>query len=429
VLSEEVRKISPLCYSPLMPKGNSEEIAASIVHLLVKAGYIAYFAGGCVRDKILGRPAEDWDIATDATPEEVAALFPHTVPLGAEFGSTIVVIDGRPTEVTTFRSDIHDDYENGRRPHRIEKATPEEDALRRSFTINGMFFDPLREEIIDYVGGRQDLKLGIVRAIGDPDLRFKEDRLRMIRAVRFTARFHFQLEEKTRQAIAGHAHLLFPAVSMERVWQELQKMAAHSHFDEALVLMHDLGLLQEIFPKLRGTGLSEIRRQVEPFHRFPAETSLVVFLLELFPTLSAGERRIAIGRLKPSNADLALAESLSQGEELLRRQAGGSNPPDRVEWVNFYAEPTRTLSLDIAAAHLPLEESKALLEWHQKQYEELLPHIERRVEKRPLVTSAHLKERGVAPGKRMGELLKIAEQVAILHDLHDPETVLSRIGL
>lgn len=412
-----------------MGKGNSEEIATSIVQTLVKAGFTAYFAGGCVRDRLLGRPSEDWDVATDATPDEVAHLFPHTIPLGAQFGSTIVVVDGKPTEVTTFRSDIHDDYENGRRPHRIEKATPEEDALRRSFTINGMFFDPLQEEIIDYVGGRHDLQLGIIRAIGDPDLRFKEDRLRMIRGVRFTARFRFQLEERTRQAIADHSHLLFPAVSMERVWQELQKMAAHPHFDNALLLMHELGLLQEIFPQLHETSLLAIRQRTEPYRRFPSQAPLVAYLLELFPDLTLNERREAFTRLKPSNADLALVESLTLGEELFKRETTALHPPDRVEWVNFYAEPTSQLSLEIAAAHLPTGDGAALLGWHRERSQELSPHIERRTHNTPLVSSAHLKQRGVAPGRRMGELLKAAERVAILHDLHDPETVLDRMGI
>lgn len=412
-----------------MGKGNSEEIAASIVGTLTRAGFIAYFAGGCVRDRLLNLPSEDWDVATSATPDQVAELFPHTVPLGIEFGSVIVVIDNLPTEVTTFRSDIHEDYENGRKPHRIQTATPEEDAQRRSFTINGMFYDPLKGQIIDFVGGKRDLQLGIVRAIGDPDLRFKEDRLRMIRGVRFTARFRFTLEEQTRQAIADHAHLLLPAVSMERVWQELHKMAAYPHFDEAILLLHELGLLQEIFPQLKLVDQATLHTRVLSYHRFPERAPLVAYLLELFPHLSVKERVEAIERLKPSNAELALVESLSLGAELIRREAAAIQPPDRVEWVRFYAQESSPLTLKIAAAHLPPGDGAALLGWHRERRQELVPHIEREVQKRPIVTSSHLMTRGIKPGKQMGDLLRAAERYAILFDLHDPEEILDRIQL
>lgn len=412
-----------------MGKGNTEKIATSIAATLVKSGFIAYFAGGCVRDQLLGRPSEDWDIATSASPEEVAAIFNHTIPLGAEFGSIIVVIEGQPTEVTSFRSDVHEDYECGRRPHRIEKATPEEDAHRRSFTINGMFYDPIQKKIIDYVGGRRDLELGIVRAIGDPDLRFKEDRLRMIRGVRFAARFQFQIEKKTQQAIAEHAHLLFPAVSMERVWQELHKMAAHPHFDQAILLLHELGLLQEIFPLLPTTPPASIKNRVAPFHHFPEKSPLVAYLLQLFSEMGIEEIKQSLTRLKPSKAELAQTESLFNEKELIKREKEATNPPDKVEWVKFYAQPTAHLALEIAAASLSPEDKIAFLNHHKQRQEKLALHIDRELSKTPLVSSQHLKERGVAPGKKMGELLKEAERIAILFDLNHPEEVVNRLNL
>src|SRR6266567_5849370 len=172
-----------------------EETARTIAAKLREHGHIAYFAGGCVRDVVRKLAPKDIDIASDARPEEVQKLFPRTYAVGAHFGVIVVLENGFQFEVATFRSD--DVYFDGRRPSEVHFSSPEEDARRRDFTINGMFFDPVKNEVIDFVGGRADLKAKMIRAIGDPAQRFAEDRLRMLRAIRFATVLEFEIENET----------------------------------------------------------------------------------------------------------------------------------------------------------------------------------------------------------------------------------------
>jgi poly(A) polymerase len=178
-------------------------IAAGIVARLREQGHVAYFAGGCVRDLLRGVTPKDIDIATDARPEKVQKLFPRTYAVGAHFGVIVVLQDGLQFEVATFRSDGA--YVDGRRPESVTFATAEEDAARRDFTINGMFFDPVPEQVIDFVDGRADLESRLVRAIGDPAQRFAEDRLRMLRAVRFATTLGFDIDPATWSALVNRA--------------------------------------------------------------------------------------------------------------------------------------------------------------------------------------------------------------------------------
>src|SRR3990167_4716975 len=166
-------------------------IACDIVKKLNSLGFIAYFAGGWVRDFLMNRTSDDIDIATSATVEDLQRIFQKTIPVGVSFGIIIVVEKGHQFEVATFRKD--EGSRDGRRPISIEPATPEKDAERRDFTINGLFYDPIEKKILDFVQGREDIKLGVIRAIGNPHDRFLEDRLRMIRAVRYASRFHFSI--------------------------------------------------------------------------------------------------------------------------------------------------------------------------------------------------------------------------------------------
>src|SRR5271169_2810295 len=195
-----------------------ENKALAIVQHLRARGFIAYLAGGCVRDRVLGVAAKDYDIATDARPEVVQELFDNTVDVGARFGVIIVVIDGDAFEVATFRADAP--YVDGRRPSAVRFGTVEEDARRRDFTIGGMYFDPASGRIIDLVGGMRDLRAGVIRAIGDPLERFEEDRLRILRAVRFAARLDFAIEPATWAAIKRAAPSI-TVVSAERIGEEL----------------------------------------------------------------------------------------------------------------------------------------------------------------------------------------------------------------
>ena len=224
------------------------ELAADVCRHLQSSGFQAYLVGGCVRDLLLGREPEDYDVATDAHPARVQELFPSSVDVGAKFGVILVVADGAQVEVATFRSDLG--YSDGRHPDRVEySSSPEQDVLRRDFSINGMMLDPQTQQILDFVGGREDLNQGIVRAIGNPDVRFREDRLRMARAIRFAARFGYAIEPATFQAISTAApHIT--SVSAERLRDELTKILTEGAARPAFELLDSTGLLKPSLPEL-----------------------------------------------------------------------------------------------------------------------------------------------------------------------------------
>jgi poly(A) polymerase len=250
-----------------------KEFAISIVRKLREHDHKAYFVGGCVRDLLLRREPADYDVATSATPDEVMRIFPETYAVGEQFGVVLVpaaknhVIPsatetsaeskGRletgaskfnTVEVATFRSDIG--YSDGRHPDKVRfSKSPDEDVARRDFTINGMMLDPITNEVLDLVGGRKDLEAGIVRAIGDPERRFAEDKLRMLRAIRFSARFGYTIEPKTFSAIQKLACQI-NQVSRERVRDELTRMLTEGHAREALLLLDASGLLHEVLPEI-----------------------------------------------------------------------------------------------------------------------------------------------------------------------------------
>jgi poly(A) polymerase len=215
------------------------EAATSIVRELTNAGYEAYFAGGCVRDRLMGHEPEDYDIATSARPEQVKGVFPRAQAVGEAFGVMLVRRGGFTIEVATFRTDGR--YSDYRRPDEVEFTDAEHDAMRRDFTINGLFEDPLNDRIIDYVGGQHDLEAHMIRAIGDPEARLHEDRLRMLRAVRFAARFAFAIDTATADAIRTGAGEL-EGVSRERIGIEVRKMLTDDNRAVAAWEMQYLGL-------------------------------------------------------------------------------------------------------------------------------------------------------------------------------------------
>lgn len=394
--------------------------ATEIVRILRDAGHVAYFAGGWVRDLLLGHPSGDIDIATAAPPEEVMRLFPHTVPVGIAFGVVIVVHRDISFEVTSFRKDGL--YLYGRRPETIEFATPQEDAQRRDFTINGIFYDPLQSQIIDFVEGQDDLRKGVVRAIGNAEERIKEDRLRMIRAVRVMARFGFTLEPSTRAAIERYASSLFPAVAVERVWQEFTKMTENPGFAQALVEMHALGLLQAIFPDLQQVSLETVKQRAEPCERLPADTPTILYLAQLFPDGTASEWKRLCEQLKVPNRDAELVAYYQ-----LARRTYRSTSIDQVAWVYLYAHPQAEICLQVYAATLEDFARSDFLALHAQQMRELAVHVERMRENRPLVRAAHLQSEGIAPSKAMGALLKEAERMVIEGDLQVPEEAVQRL--
>jgi len=406
---------SPLRYHHGM---DAKEIAAKIVKTLFAKGYVAYFAGGWVRDYLMRHPSDDIDIATDASPEEIVKLFPKTVQVGIAFGVVVVLMDGYQFEVATFRRDVG--YEDGRRPTSFEPSTAEEDAKRRDFTINGMFYDPLEDRILDYVGGKEDLQKQIIRTIGDPFERFNEDRLRMIRAIRFACRFSFHIEPETQEAIAENSDSLFPAVSRERVWQEFKKMSVYPSFDFALVEMHRLGLLSTIFPRLEGTHLDEIKARVSSFAYMPKETPTIAYILQLFPDITEEEIKDLCSDLRTSNRDQKFALFLHAIESL--------ENPDTHTWSHIYAHPDSQLCVKILSAKEADDEARTqFLYEHAHRRSGLAPHIKRIIDQAPVVTSHDLKQEGIRPGKLMGELLKEAERIAIFHECHKKEEVISKL--
>ncbi len=231
-------------------KKNHQESAETIVQALQEAHFTAVFAGGWVRDFVMGKPCQDIDIATSAHPKEVMRLFPRSVAVGAQFGVVRVLIDAHEFEVATFRSDAQ--YVDGRRPTSVDlHSSPEEDAQRRDFTINGMFYDPINHKLYDFVGGKDDIAQKIIRTIGSPHDRFKEDRLRMIRAIRLKNTLKFSIEPATWDAICQECQHVSSSVSPERVWQELQKMLSKGVLYSSLCDMASCGLLATIFPALK----------------------------------------------------------------------------------------------------------------------------------------------------------------------------------
>lgn len=276
---------------------NAGQHAADIVRTLRERGYQAFFAGGCVRDLLLGCDPADYDVATDATPQQVMQIFPQTYAVGAQFGVVLVPPLKRATtdsardadeqlraiEVATFRSDSG--YSDGRHPDEVHfSKDPQEDVQRRDFTINGMLLNPLTDEILDFVGGRDDLRAGIVRAIGDPHRRFEEDKLRMLRAVRFAARFEYRLDPSTLAAIQKLASKIHQ-VSQERVRDELSKMLTEGHARRAFELLDTTGLLQEILPEIA------VMKGVEQPPQYHPEGDVFVHTLLLLEKLPSGSAK------------------------------------------------------------------------------------------------------------------------------------------
>ncbi len=397
--------------------------ARFIVDTLARAGFLAYYAGGWVRDFLLNHPSDDIDIATNASPEQIQKLFPHTVPIGIAFGIILVIIDGRQYEVATFRQDL--DYQDGRRPSQVAFSTPEEDAKRRDFTINGMFYDPIKEQILDFVEGRADLEKKIIRAIGNPHERIKEDRLRMIRAVRLGCRFGFAIEQQTIDAIKAHAKELFPAVAIERICQEFAKGHAFGKLRPMLIQLHELHLLSSIFPSLSGLSVKEIEQRLEPLKIYPHKAPLIAFLLPLFSNTSLQEQLDLCKKLKLPNLDRQFTAFLFHAKELVDTEK--KRTIELVEWAYFYANAFSSLALQIIGAHLDARHHSAFFKEHEERIEMLSKSIDRIRRHDPLIKSANLMQEGILPGKLMGQLLEIADQIAINEQIEEPSAVIARL--
>ena len=397
---------------------NKESLATSICQKLQDNGYVAYFAGGYIRDKLLNIESDDIDIATDATPEDVQKLFSKTIPIGISFGIVMVVIEKHSFEIATFRKDL--DYHDGRRPKAVSFCSPQEDAFRRDFTINGMFYDPINENVYDYVEGEKDLKKSLLRAIGDASLRFNEDKLRMIRACRFSARFNLKMDPQTKSAILSEASSLFPSVSIERVTQELKKMVGNN-FENALISMFELKLLQEIFPIVKDIPEEDFYTLVTHFKNMPAQAPMVLYLIDIFPNLNSEKFNEILEFLKLSNEEIKIANLYLKAKQLISTDAKSK------DWVYFYAQKESDLCIKSIAAKLTNKKSKIILEQNTIRERRLAPHVERKINNKPLVSSKDLMKHGITPGEKMGLLLQKAEEIAIEEDLSDSKDVLDML--
>lgn len=256
--------------------------ARDVVERLQKAGFSAFWVGGCVRDFLLGREPQDFDIATDARPDQVEGAFKRTIAVGKKFGVVVVIEDGHPFQVATFRSE--GDYQDGRRPGKVDFSDAKADALRRDFTVNALFYDPIAKTTHDWVGGEKDLLARMIRTIGRPEERFGEDHLRLLRAIRFAAQLDFEIEPCTFDAIKRLAPKI-EIISAERIRDELMKLFRPPHAARGLDLLRDSGLMPYVLPELCATIQCE---QSPNYHPEGSVYNHIRLMLEQLPPGSPG---------------------------------------------------------------------------------------------------------------------------------------------
>jgi poly(A) polymerase len=301
-----------------------KEAAIQIVRRLREAGYTAYFAGGCVRDMLRGVEPKDFDVATSAKPEEIVKLFPRTVEVGAQFGVVLVIEGAHQFEVATFRSD--EAYVDGRRPSGVIFSSPEQDARRRDFTINGMFFDPFEERVIDFVGGKEDLERKLVRAIGDAHARFTEDKLRLLRCVRIASALNFGIEPKTFEAVQAMASQI-TVVSAERIRDELNKMFVSPRAGEALRLLDRSGLLQHVLPEI--AALKGVQ-QPPQFHPEGDVWTHVCLMMDAVGKLVEARMAETKSEIRNPKSEGNGKEEIQKGENVQRSTFNAQHSPNDV---------------------------------------------------------------------------------------------------
>ena len=410
-----------------------EPAARAVVARLQRAGHVAYFAGGCVRDALRGVAPKDFDIATDARPEQVQAIFPRTLAIGAHFGVIAVREGGWQFEVASFRADGA--YIDGRRPVDVSFTTPQGDAERRDFTINGMFYDPVAEKVIDYVGGQADLAAGKLCAIGEADARFREDRLRLLRAVRFAAALGFEVEPETWAAVRAHAGEI-GAVSAERMRDELVKIFRAPSRVRGFDLLDASGLTRVILPELDACKGCEQPPQFHPEGDVFVHTRLMLSLLPdevstplVFSVLLHDIGKPPTARVDPDGrirfnghehvgAEMALtvmerlrfsrAEIDATVEAVRYHMAFKDVPNMRVAKLKrFMARPTfedemQLHRVDCLGSH-GFVDNYHFLRAKQEEFahEPLIP--------KPFVNGHDLIQLGLPPGPRIGEILEAAQ--------------------
>lgn len=426
-----------------------EKTARGIAQRLRERGHIAYFAGGSVRDMVRGLPAKDFDIATDATPDIVQKIFPRTYAVGAHFGVVVVVENESNFEVATFRSDGA--YLDHRHPVEVRFSSPEEDAKRRDFTINGMFFDPEKNEVIDFVGGHADLEKKIVRAIGDPAARFNEDRLRMLRAVRFATVLDYKIDTQTWDALVANAESI-NEISAERIREELLKIFLSQNRVRGWEMLDQSGLLRAVLPELEAMKGC---LQPEQFHPegdvfvhtklmlglLPEKVSVPLVLSVLFHDVAKPVTATVdeTGRIRFNEHDrigAAMTESImerlrfSRAEidavvEMVRQHMVFKDVPKMrvAKLKRFMARPTFEEELelhrvDCASSHQMMDNYEFLLRKREEfANEPIIPP--------PLVSGDDLIALGMKPGPKFGEILEAVETRQLEGALKDREEALA----
>ena len=409
--------------------------AVAVVQKLREAGYEAYFAGGCVRDELLGLHPQDYDVATSAPPMTVREIFPRTQAVGAAFGVILVRQRSSMIEVATFRTEF--DYADGRRPSVVRFATAEEDAQRRDFTINGLFYDPIAKKVIDFVGGQADLGGRTLRAIGRAEERFNEDHLRLLRAVRFAARFGFAIEKNTAQAIRKHAPLL-KRISPERIAEELRQMLTVSTRKEAWKLLWDFALIDTIcrmLPPADGVDYDPGRCV---FAALPEEETIpfglalgamcLSYRCQVMPkgtdirgmldhTQVLGLVRAMRQTLRISNEEADEMQGALEGTRLMLEE----KPPRLARYKRLLAMPTAgsTLLLLAAMARLGLQ---------RERIEAVLPRLKELqgtvVAPVPLISGDDLKTLGISPGPAYRCILEQVYDAQLEEQLSDKQAAM-----
>ena len=414
---------------------SQQDKALHIIQRLREAGHEAYLAGGCVRDRLLGRPPKDYDIATGATPQTVQAVFPDTVPIGSKFGSVIVVVDGDPFEVTTFRCD--GPYSDGRHPVHIRYGTLEEDVRRRDFTINAMMQDPVDDRVIDLVDGREDLRRGLIRAIGDPHERFAEDRLRMVRAVRLACSLDFAIDGPTLRAIQGHAEAV-TQVAWERIGAEITRTLMEGGARRGIELLDETGLLDVILPEIAAMKGCE---QTPDYH---PEGDVFVHTLTLLQHLDGPSETLAYGCLlhdvakprcrEPSGERVTFYGHPELGAEMatdiLRRLKRSRATAERVAWlVRYHLRHTQAPKMRLSTLKRFLAEdgidellelcridalsSNGDLGYYEFCRQKLAELGEEEVSPEPLLRGRDLIQLGYAPGPSFSAILGAVEEAQL----------------
>jgi len=371
------------------------DAAIEIVNELRTHGHEAYFVGGCVRDMVMKIEPVDYDIATSAHPEEITRIFPRTETIGAQFGVVLVIKRGHPFEVATFRSD--EAYIDGRHPSGVVFTDARQDVLRRDFTINGLLYDPLTHEVIDYVNGRADIDAKIVRAIGDPRARFEEDKLRILRAIRFGARLGYTIEQETWNAVRAMAPKIHQ-VSSERVRDELTRILIEGQSARGIRMLEESGLRGQILPELEWT--THIEKSLQFMERgSPGDFGFGVLLHHT----AIAEVQDIVERLKFSRAEMhhieALVENLPRFSEVRQMTISSLKRFFRVDRFDDHLNLAHIHAL--ASGEQLLDYTYALRKWKEWSREDIWP--------RPLITGNDLIEMGFEPGPQFKEILTRVE--------------------